>query len=51
MAEPVGCVQDRLHLFPWESCQGRHGEVAILNLIVAIGQLSNLPQDKHRVCY
>ncbi len=30
-AEPVGCVPERLHLFPREEgCRGRHGEAAIL---------------------
>ncbi len=30
-AEPVGCVPERLHLFPRkESCRGRHGEAAIV---------------------
>ncbi len=31
MAEPVGCVPERLHLFPREEgCRGRHGEAAIV---------------------
>ncbi len=30
-AEPVGCVPERLHLFPRdEGCRGRHGEAAIV---------------------
>ncbi len=30
-AEPVGCVPERLHLFPREEgCRGRHGEAAIV---------------------
>ncbi len=30
-AEPVGCVPERLHLFPREEgCRGRRGEAAIV---------------------
>ncbi len=33
-AEPVGCVPERLHLFPREEgCRGRHGEAARLLLL------------------
>ncbi len=28
-AESVGCVPERLHLFPLESCRGQHVEAAI----------------------
>ncbi len=37
-AEPVGCVLERLHLFPREEgCRGRHGEAAIVTPSTAVG--------------
>ncbi len=45
MAEPVGFVPGRLHLFHREGCQGYHGETAIVSLIAEVGQLSYLPQE------
>ncbi len=45
MAEPVGYVPDRLHLFHREGCQGYHEETAIVTRIAEVGQLSYLPQE------
>ncbi len=34
-AEPVGCVPERLHLFPREEgCRGRHGEPRVVVVVV-----------------
>ncbi len=36
-AEPVVCVPERLHLFPWEEgCRGRHAEAAIVTPLAVV---------------
>ncbi len=50
MPKPVACLTARLLLLPRKGCQVSQGEEAIMALIAVVGQLSYLPQDKHRVC-